>query len=235
MFTTQSDLRGNDLLGALPAREWQRLAPHLELVGLRADQLLCDSGQPIHHVYFPTTAIVSVLLTMEDGGSVEVAAIGYEGMTGVPIVTGGETMPNRVQVQSPGFAYRISAQCLRQQIAQSSFLRQLTLLYAHALLTQIAQTAACNRYHSLPRQLCRWLLIEMDRVGSDELVVTQQMIADMLGVRREGVNLAASLLREQKLIRYTRGKLTILDGRGLEAAACGCYATFKEAYARILS
>ncbi|MGF7131771.1 CRP-like cAMP-binding protein [Paraburkholderia sp. EB58] len=234
MFTTQSDLRGNDLLGALPAREWQRLAPHLELVGLRADQLLCDSGQPIHHVYFPTTAIVSVLLTMEDGGSVEVAAIGYEGMTGVPIVTGGETMPNRVQVQSPGFAYRISAQCLRQQIAQSSFLRQLTLLYAHALLTQIAQTAACNRYHSLPRQLCRWLLIEMDRVGSDELVVTQQMIADMLGVRREGVTEAAGKLHDEGVIRHSRGHIKVLDRRGLESRACECYGAVKREFDRLL-
>jgi CRP-like cAMP-binding protein len=234
MFTIQSDLRGNDLLGTLPEREWQKLAPHLEIVGLRADQLLCDSGQPIHHVYFPTIAIVSVLLTMEDGGSVEVAAIGHEGMTGIPIVTGGETMPNRIQVQSPGSAYRINAQCLRQQIAQSHFLRQLMLLYAHALLTQIAQTAACNRYHSLPRQLCRWLLIEMDRVGSDELVLTQQMIADMLGVRREGVTEAAGKLHDDGVIRHSRGHIKVLDRKGLESRACECYGVVKREFDRLL-
>src|ERR1700709_130537 len=147
MLTLKSDLHGNHLLGALPAHEWQALTPHLELVQLRTGQLLCDSGQRIHHVYFPTTAIISLLHTMEDGGSVEIAAIGREGMTGVPVLTGGDTMPTRVQVQCPGFAYRMSASALREAFGRSDFLRRLMLLYMQALLTHVAQTAACNRHH----------------------------------------------------------------------------------------
>ena len=169
MLTLQSDLHGNHLLGALPAHEWQAIAPHLELVQLRTEQLLCDSGQRIHHVYFPTTAIISLLHTMEDGGSVEIAAVGREGMTGVPVLTGGDTMPTRVQVQCAGFAYRMSASALREQFGRSDFLRRLMLLYMQALLTQVAQTAACNRHHSLSKQLCRWLLIETDRTSSDQI------------------------------------------------------------------
>src|SRR6202049_533071 len=204
MLNLQSDLHGNHLLGALPAHEWQALTPHLELVQLRTDQLLCDSGQRIHHVYFPTTAIISLLHTMEDGGSVEIAAVGREGMTGVPVLTGGETMPTRVQVQCPGFAYRMSASALREQFGRSDFLRRLMLLYMQALLTQVAQTAACNRHHSLNKQLCRWLLIEIDRTTSNQLQVTQQLIADMLGVRREGVTEAAGKLHEAGLCNRSR-------------------------------
>ncbi|CAB3758185.1 Crp/Fnr family transcriptional regulator [Paraburkholderia solisilvae] len=234
MLTLQSDLHGNHLLGALPSHEWQALAPHLELVHLRAEQLLCDSAQRIHHVYFPTTAIISMLSTMEDGGSVEIAAVGREGMTGVPILTGGETMPSRVQVQSAGFAYRMTAQCLKQQFARSDFLRRLMLLYMHVLLTQVAQTAACNRHHSLNQQLCRWLLIEVDRTTSNELTVTQQLIADMLGVRREGITEAAGKLHNEGLIHHSRGHIKIVDRKGLEAKACECYGLVRREFDRLL-
>ncbi|HEY1610655.1 MAG TPA: Crp/Fnr family transcriptional regulator [Paraburkholderia sp.] len=234
MLTLQSDLHGNHLLGALPASEWQSLAPHLELVHLRTEQLLCDAQQRIHHVYFPTTAIISLLSTMEDGSSVEIAAVGREGMAGVPVLTGGETMPNRVQVQCSGFAYRMSAQALRQAFARSDFMRRLMLLYMHALLTQVAQTAACNRHHSLARQLCRWLLIEVDRASGDELCVTQQLIADMLGVRREGITEAAGKLHDAGLIHHSRGHIKVLDRAGLEARACECYGIVRREFARLL-
>jgi CRP-like cAMP-binding protein len=234
MLTLQSDLHGNHLLGALPAHEWQAIAPHLELVQLRTEQLLCDSGQRIHHVYFPTTAIVSLLHTMEDGGSVEVAAVGREGMTGVPVLTGGDTMPTRVQVQCAGFAYRISAGALREHFGRSDFFRRIMLLYMQALLTQVAQTAACNRHHSLSKQLARWLLIQADRSPSDSLKVTQQMIADMLGVRREGVTEAAGKLHDAGLIHHSRGCIRVLDREALEANACECYGIVKREFDRIL-
>jgi CRP-like cAMP-binding protein len=175
-----------------------------------------------------------MLYTMEDGGSVEIAAVGREGMTGVPVLTGGETMPNRVQVQSAGFAYRMTAQALKQHFARSDFIRRLMMLYMHALLTQVAQTAACNRHHSLNRQLCRWLLIELDRVASDELAVTQQLIADMLGVRREGITEAAGKLHNDGLIHHSRGHIRVLDRKGLEARACECYGLVKREFDRLL-
>jgi CRP-like cAMP-binding protein len=234
MLTLQSDLHGNHLLGALPAHEWQALTPYLEIVQLRTGQLLSDSGQRIQHVYFPTTAVISLLHTMENGGSVEIAAVGCEGMTGVPILTGGDTMPARVQVQCPGVAYRMSASVLREQFGRSDFLRRLMLLYMQALLTQVAQTAACNRHHSLSQQLCRWLLIEIDRTPSDQLQVTQQMIADMLGVRREGVTEAAGKLHDAGLIQHRRGCITVLDREGLEARACECYGIVKREFERML-
>ncbi|CDY78982.1 cAMP-binding proteins-catabolite gene activator and regulatory subunit of cAMP-dependent protein kinases [Caballeronia glathei] len=234
MLTLQSDLHGNHLLGALPAHEWQALTPYLEIVQLRTGQLLSDSGQRIQHVYFPTTAVISLLHTMENGGSVEIAAVGREGMTGVPILTGGDTMPARVQVQCPGVAYRMSASVLREQFGRSDFLRRLMLLYMQALLTQVAQTAACNRHHSLSQQLCRWLLIEIDRTPSDQLQVTQQMIADMLGVRREGVTEAAGKLHDAGLIQHRRGCITVLDREGLEARACECYGIVKREFERML-
>ncbi|UEP39528.1 Crp/Fnr family transcriptional regulator [Burkholderia ambifaria] len=234
MLALQSDLHGNHLLSALPYDEWQALAPHLELVRLRAEQLLYDSGQRIHHVYFPTTAVISILYMMENGGSVEVAAVGREGMTGVPVLTGGEAMPNRVQVQYAGFAYRMSAQALRLHFARSERMQRLMLLYMHALLTQIAQMAACNRHHSLNKQLCRWLLIEVDRVDSYELAVTQQLISEMLGVRREGVTEAAGKLHREGLILHRRGHIRVLDRNGLEANACECYGLVKREFDRLL-
>jgi CRP-like cAMP-binding protein len=234
MLILQSDLHGNHLMGALPAQDWQAIAPTLELVHLRSEQLLCDSGQRIHHVYFPTTAIISLLHTMEDGSSAEVAAVGREGMTGVPILTGGETMPTRVQVQCPGFAYRMSAQALRGHLGRMDFLRRLMLLYMQALLTQVAQTAACNRHHSLSKQLCRWLLIDIDRSSTNELSVTQQLIADMLGVRREGVTEAAGQLHDAGLIYHSRGCIKVVDRAGLESRACECYGIVRREFDRLL-
>jgi len=203
-------------------------------VRLRTGQILCDSGERIRHVYFPTTAIISLLYMMEDGGSAEIAAIGNEGMTGVPVLTGGEKMPSRVQVQSAGYGYRMSAQSLKDEFARSPLFHSLMLLYMQALLTQVAQTAACNRHHSLNKQLCRWLLIELDRLGSNEMTVTQQLIADMLGVRREGVTEAAGKLHDAGLIRHSRGHITVLDRGGLEAKACECYSLVKKEFDRLL-
>ncbi len=234
MLSLKSDLHGNSLLGALSSQEWQAIAPHLELVQLRTEQLLCDSGQRIHHVYFPTTAIVSLLHTMEDGGSVEVAAVGCEGMTGVPVLTGGDTMPTRVQVQQAGFAYRMSAGALRDFFASSDNLCRITLLYMQALLTLIAQTAACNRHHSLSKQLCRWLLLQADRSPTDQLKVTQQTIADMLGGRREGVTEPAGKLHDAGLLHHSRGCIKVLDRPALEANACECYGIIKREFDRIL-
>ncbi|VXC12764.1 Crp/Fnr family transcriptional regulator [Burkholderia sp. 8Y] len=234
MLTLQSDLHGNHLLGALPALDWQAIAADLELVQLRAGQVLCDSGKRIHHVYFPTTAVVTLLHTMEDGGCVEVAAIGREGMTGVPVLTGGDTMPTRVQVQVAGSAYRMTASALREHFGRSDLLRRITLLYMQALLTQVAQTAACNRHHSLSKQLCRWLLIQADRTRSDEMRVTQQLIADMLGVRREGVTEAVGKLHDARLVHNTRGCIKILDRAALEARSCECYGIVKREFDRML-
>ncbi|MDR5740065.1 Crp/Fnr family transcriptional regulator [Caballeronia sp. LZ016] len=234
MLTLQSDLHGNYLLGALPRNEWQAIASDLELVQLRAGQLLCDSGRRIHHVYFPTTSVITLLHTMEDGGCVEVAAVGREGMTGVPVLTGGDTMPTRVQVQSAGSAYRMSANALREHFGRSDLLRRVTLLYMQALLTQVAQTAACNRHHALSKQLCRWLLIQSDCTRSDDMRVTQQMIADMLGVRREGVTEAAGRLHDAGLIHNSRGRIKVLDRAGLEASACECYGIVKREFDRML-
>jgi CRP-like cAMP-binding protein len=234
MLILQSDLHGNHLMGALPAHEWQVIAPTLELVHLRSEQLLCDSGQRIQHIYFPTTAIISLLHTMEDGSSSEVAAVGREGMTGVPVLTGGETMPTRVQVQCPGFAYRMSAQAMRELLGRLDSLVRVMLLYMQALLTQIAQTAACNRHHSISKQLCRWLLIDIDRTSSNDLPVTQKLIADMLGVRREGVTEAAGQLHNAGLIYHSRGCIKIIDRDGLEARACECYGIVKSEFDRLL-
>ena len=234
MLTLQSDLHGNHLLGALPAHEWQALTPHLELVQLRTEQLLCDSGQRIHHVYFPTTAIISLLHydgRRQLGGNRRGRPRRHDRRA---CLTGGDTMPTRVQVQCAGFAYRMSAQRLREQFDRSDFLRRLMMLYMQALLTQIAQTAACNRHHSLSKQLCRWLLIEIDRTPSNEFQVTQQMIADMLGVRREGVTEAAGKLHDAGLIHHSRGCIKVLDRAGLEARACECYGIVKREFDRML-
>ncbi|SAL05119.1 Crp/FNR family transcriptional regulator [Caballeronia arationis] len=234
MLNLQSDLHGNHLLRALPSDEWQSLAPDLELVQLRGAQLLCHASHRFRHVYFPTTAIISLLHTMEDGRSVEIAAVGREGMTGVPVLTDGETMPTTVEVQCAGSAYRMEAQVLREHLRRSDFLRRMMMLYMQALFTQVAQTAACNRHHSLSKQLCRWLLIDIDRSSSNQLQVTQQHIADLLGVRREGVTEAAGQLHAAGIIYQTRGCIKVLDRAGLEARACECYGLVKGEFSRLL-
>lgn len=234
MTTCQPYRRGNRLLEALPTDELEALIPQLELVELSPGQLLSKSGELIRTVYFPVTAIVSLLQTMENGSSVEIAAIGRDGTTGVPILTGGDTMAASVQAQCGGFAYRISANALREALRHSSTLRSLLLLYMQALLTQVAQTAACNRLHRLDEQLCRWLLVDIDRSGTSDLHVTHQLIADMLGVRREGVTEATGKLCDADLIHHSRGRVRILDRIGLEARACECYAIVKREFDRLL-
>ncbi|AQV96193.1 MULTISPECIES: Crp/Fnr family transcriptional regulator [Cupriavidus] len=234
MITQRSDLHVNHLLNALPRQEWETLSRHFELVRLRAGELLTDTSQRIVHVYFPTTSVVSLLSLLEDGATVEFAAVGNEGLVGIPVVTGGDTMPSRVEVRSPGFAYRIPARALRAELAYLPTLQRVTLLYVQAVLTQIAQTAACNRHHSLNKQLCRWLLLARDRMNSDELVITQQVIANMLGVRREGVTEAAGKLENLGLIHHSRGHITILDHCGLEKHSCECYKLVKREYDRLL-
>ncbi|AJG21614.1 Crp/Fnr family transcriptional regulator [Cupriavidus basilensis] len=234
MISQRSDLHVNHVLGALPRKDWDSLSSHLELVRMRAGQLLTDSGQRIHHVYFPTTAIVSMLSLLEDGATVEIAAIGNEGLVGIPVLTGGDTMPCRVEVRTPGFAYRLAAATLKQEFTHSPAIQRVTLLYVQAVLTQIAQTAVCNRHHSLNKQLCRWLLLALDRMASNELVITQQVIANMLGVRREGVTEAAGKLEDLGLIQHSRGHITVLDRHGLEAHSCECYKLVKREFDRLL-
>ncbi len=226
--------RQNHLLSALPAEEYARLLPQLELVPMPLGKVLYESGNELHHVYFPTTAIVSLLYVMLDGASAEIAVVGNEGIIGVALFMGGETMPNRAVVQSAGHAYRLKGQLLKNEFNRSGELQHLLLRYTQALLTQMAQTAVCNRHHSLDQQLCRWLLLSLDRLSSNELVMTQELIADMLGVRREGVTEAAGNLQRAGLIKYQRGRITALDRTGLETRACECYAVVKKEFDRLL-
>ncbi|MFZ0256481.1 MAG: Crp/Fnr family transcriptional regulator [Gammaproteobacteria bacterium] len=229
------DPRQNHLLAALPAEECARLFPNLELVPMPLGHVLYESGSELHHVYFPTTSIVSLLYVMIDGASAEIAVVGNEGMIGVALFMGGETMPNRAVVQSAGHAYRLKGQLLKQEFNRSGELQHLLLRYTQALLTQMAQTAVCNRHHSLDQQLCRWLLLSLDRLPSNELMMTQELIANMLGVRREGVTEAAGDLQRAGLIKYHRGHIIVLNRAELEARACECYAVVKKEFDRLLA
>ena len=226
--------RQNHLLAALSAEEYERLVPNLELVPMPLGHVLYESGSELRSVYFPTTSIVSLLYVMLDGASAEIAVVGNEGLIGVALFMGGETMPNRAVVQSAGHAYRLKGQLLKQEFNRSGELQHLLLRYTQALLTQMAQTAVCNRHHSLDQQLCRWLLLSLDRLPSTELVMTQELIANMLGVRREGVTEAAGNLQRAGLIRYQRGRITVLNRAGLEERACECYAVVKKEFDRLL-
>ena len=226
--------RQNHLLAALPAQDFARLSAHLELVPMPLGHVLYESGSELRQVYFPTTAIVSLLYVMIDGASAEIAVVGNEGIIGVALFMGGETMPNRAVVQSAGYAYRLRGQLLKEEFNRSGQMQHLLLRYTQALLTQMAQTAVCNRHHSLDQQLCRWLLLSLDRLPSEELVMTQELIANMLGVRREGVTEAAGDLQRAGLIRYQRGRITVLDRTGLEARACECYGVVKKEFDRLL-
>src|SRR5689334_11674468 len=234
MTPAANDPRQSHLLAALPAADYARLFEHLESVPMPLGQVLYESGSELRHVYFPTTAIVSLLYVMEDGASAEIAVVGNEGIIGVALFMGGETMPNRAVVQSAGHAYRLKGQLLKQEFNRSGELQHLLLRYTQALLTQMAQTAVCNRHHSLDQQLCRWLLLSLDRLPANELVMTQELIANMLGVRREGVTEAAGHLQEAGLIRYSRGHITVLDRPKLEKRVCECYAVVKKEMDRLL-
>lgn len=233
------DPRQNHLLAALPADDYARLAPQLELIPLALGDVLYESGIQMHHVYFPTDSIVSLLYVMEDGATAEIAMVGNEGVVGISLFMGGETTPSRAVVQSAGHAYRLTSQALKDEFdrvggRRSGALHNLLLRYAQALLTQMAQTAVCNRHHSLDQQLCRWLLLSLDRLLVNELIMTQELIANMLGVRREGVTEAAGKLQKAGVIEYRRGHITILDRPGLEARACECYAVVKREFDRLL-
>jgi len=224
----------NHLLSVLPPAELDRLSPHLESVTLLLGDVLYESGSRLRHVYFPTTSIVSLLYVMEDGASAEIAMVGNEGILGIALFMGGETTPNRAVVQSAGHAYRLQAGLLKEEFNRAGPLLHLLLRYTQALLTQMGQTAVCNRHHSIDQQLCRWLLMSLDRLSSSELVMTQDLIANMLGVRREGVTEAAGKLQGAGLIRYRRGHISVTNRAGLEARACECYAVVKNEFDRLL-
>ena len=226
--------RQNHLLAALPRAEYERLLPHLELVPLPLGKALYESGDPLSHVYFPTTSIVSLLYVMENGASAEIAVVGNEGIVGIALFMGGETMPNRAVVQSAGDAWRLQGQLLKHEFNRAGALQHLLLRYTLAMLTQMAQTAVCNRHHSVDQQLCRWLLLSLDRLPSNELSMTQELIANMLGVRREGVTEAAGKLQDAGLISYSRGRITVLDRPGLEARVCECYEVVRKEFSRLL-
>lgn len=226
--------RQNHLLAALPPKEYEHLAAHLELVPMSLGQVLYESGSELHYAYFPTTAIVPLLYVMLDGASTEIAVVGNEGVIGVALFMGGESMPHRAVVQSAGYAYRLKGQLLKEEFNHSRRLQHLLLHYTQALLTEMAQTAVCNRHHSLDQQLCRWLLMSLDRLSSDELVMTHERISNMLGVRREGVTEAAGKLQKAGLIKYNRGHITVIDRAGLEARVCECYAVVKKEFERLL-
>lgn len=224
----------NHLLAALTAPEQERLFPQLELVPMPLGTVLYESGSHLGHVYFPTTSIVSLLYVMEDGASAEIAVVGNEGLVGVSLFMGGETTPSRAVVQSAGFAYRLAGARLKDEFGRNGSMQHLMLRYTQALLTQMAQTAVCNRHHSVDQQLCRWLLLSLDRLPSNELTMTQELIANMLGVRREGVTEAALKLQRAGLIRYARGHIAVLDRPGLEERSCECYGVVKKEYDRLL-
>ena len=224
----------NRLLAALPPPEWERIASHLQLVTLPLGKVLYESGDALAHVYFPTNSIVSLLYVMEDGASAEISVVGNEGLVGVSLFMGGETTPSRAIVQSAGHAYRLVGQRLKDEFHRNGELQLLLLRYTQALLTQMAQTAVCNRHHSVDQQLCRWLLLSLDRLSSSELSMTQELIANMLGVRREGVTEAAGKLQQAGLIHYRRGKIIVLDRARLEARCCECYQVVKTEFDRLL-
>lgn len=229
----------NHLLAALFEGEFKRLNTDLELVPLPLGMVLYEPGMELNHVYFPTTAIVSLLYVMENGASAEIAVVGNEGIVGIAVFMGGGTMPNRAVVQSAGHAYRLKGRALKQEFARFGGRRQgtlqpLLLRYTMSLLAQMAQTAVCNRHHTVDQQLCRWLLLSLDRLPANELHMTQELIANMLGVRREGVTEAAGKLQSAGLIRYSRGHITVVDRPGLEARVCECYEVVRKEYARLL-
>jgi len=225
----------NRLLAALPAAEFARLAPHLEHVPLPLGAAIYESGGEQGHVYFPASGIVSLLYVMNDGSAAEIAVVGNDGMVGIALLMGGETTPSRAVVQSAGSAWRLEAARIKAEFARGGPLQRLLLRYTQALITQMTQTAACNRHHVLEQQLCRWLLLSLDRLPSNQLVMTQQLIADMLGVRREGVTEAAGRLQAEGLIDYRRGRINVRDRAKLEKRVCECYAVVRRECDRLLA
>ena len=229
-----NDLRENALLAALPDAERARWLPHLDPVELPLGAVLYEAGNPLTHAYFPTTAIVSLICVMDSGATTEIAVVGNEGVVGVSLFMGGESTTSRAVVQSAGLGHRLKASQMMEEFNRTGPVMYLLLRYTQALITQMAQTAVCNRHHSLDQQLCRWLLLSLDRLRSNELVVTQELIANLLGVRREGVTEAAGRLHAAGLITYRRGHITVLDRVQLERRSCECYAVVKREYDRLL-
>ena len=234
-FTNPHHTVENRLLAKLPNQEYERLQPHLENILFTLSQVIYESGGQQHYIYFPTTSIISLLYLMENGSSAEIGVVGNEGVVGIALFMGGDTMPNRAVVQSAGASLRMTAEVLQQEFARGTTFQRLLLRYTQALITQMAQTAVCNRLHTVDQQLCRCLLLSRDRLKTDELVMTQELIANMLGVRREGVALAAHRLQELGLITYVRGHIRIVDRRRLEELVCECYRVVKDEYDRLLN
>jgi CRP-like cAMP-binding protein len=232
--TSTIDPKKNHLLAALPVEDYQRLLPDIESIDMPLGWVVYESGAQMDYIYFPTTCIVSLLYVMKNGASAEIAIAGNEGLVGISLFMGGETTPSRAVVQSAGEGYRVKADVLKKEFALGAALQQLALRYTQALITQMAQTAVCNRHHSVDQQLCRWLLLSMDRLQGNELKMTQDLIANMLGVRREGVTAAAGQLQGAGVIHYSRGHITVLDRKRLEARACECYAVVKTEFDRLL-
>ena len=224
----------NHLLAALPQRDMQRVQASLEHIELRLGEVLFESGVRVPHLYFPTSGIISLLQTMVNGTSGEIAVVGNEGVVGIALFMGGGSSPSRAVVQSTGSAYRLAPDALQAEFARGGDLQRLLLRYTQALIAQMSQTAVCNRQHSIQQQLSRWLLMSLDRLNAPEVLMTQELIANMLGVRREGVTEAAGALQEAKLIRYLRGRIRVLDRPGLEKRSCECYAVVKAEYDRLL-
>jgi len=225
----------NQLLAALPTEEFERLAAHLELIPMRLGDTLYEPGGQLQHVYFPTTAIVSLLYVFESGASAEIASVGNEGMLGIALFMGGNTTPSSAVVQTAGHGYRLPGTLLKAEFGRGGPMQHLLLRYTQALLTQMCQTAACNRHHSIEQQLCRWLLLTLDRLPSNELVMTQELVASALGVRREGITEAAGNLQRAGVIRYRRGHISVLDRAGLETRSCECYAVVRKELTRLLA
>jgi CRP-like cAMP-binding protein len=224
----------NHLLAALPEVERHRWLPHIECVEMPLGQVLYESGGTLSHVYFPATAIVSLLYVMENGAAAEIAVVGNEGIVGISLFMGGDSTSSRAVVQSAGQGFRLKAQTMKDEFNRGGPVLHLLLRYTQALITQMAQTAVCNRHHTLDQQLCRWLLLSLDRLQGNELVMTQELIANMLGVRREGVNEGALKLQQAGLIRYSRGHIAVLDRDALETRSCECYAVVKKEYDRLI-
>ena len=233
-MSTPHSPRQNHLLAALPAEEYDRVLSQLELVAMPLGWAVYEAGGPQGYVYFPTTSIVSLLYVMQNGASAEIAVTGNDGLVGIALFMGGESTASRAVVQSAGYGYRFKAAALKTEFVLGGPLQHLALRYTQALITQMAQTAVCNRHHALEQQLCRWLLLSLDRLTSNKLEMTQELIANMLGVRREGVTEAAGKLQDAGIIKYVRGRITVLDRSQLEARVCECYAVVKTEMDRLL-
>ena len=225
----------NHLLASLPAEIFERVSPNLELVAMPLGEVVCESGGQLQYVYFPTTAILSLHYVMEDGSTAEIAGVGNEGVLGVSLFMGGNTTPSRTTVQTGGWGYRLKARLMVEEFNRAGPMMRLMLRYTQALMAQMSQTAVCNRHHSVEQQLCRWLLLTLDRLTSNELTMTQELIAGMLGVRREGITEAAGHLQQAGIIRYRRGHITVLDRAGLETRTCECYNVVRKEFHRLLS